>query len=290
MNAFQVLEPETVEEAVHLLGDSEEVVRPIAGGTALMLMLRSGVFQPDTLVSLQRVDGLTGIRQDGDELQIGAMTSLSALERSAKVRSFFPVISRTLSILSTVQVRNLATIGGHLAHGDPHRDLPPVLLTLDARVEVTGLGGPRWMPLEELFIGYYKTSLAPDELLTCIAIPVPPTDSAAAYHKHTAFTSKDWPAVGVAAYITRSDGRLSAVRIAVGAATEMPVRLASVEKALINQTFTDGLIDEAAALAAEEIDPLADLRGSAAYKREMVRVHIRRALISVRSSLNLGDA
>lgn len=290
MNTFQVIEPETIEEAVYLLDDSKEDGRPIAGGTALMLMFKSGLLQLGTLVSLRRVGGLTGIWRDGNELQVGAMTSLSVLGQSAEVRAFFPAIARTLGTVANVQVRNVATIGGNLAHGDPHMDLPPVLLTLNAHIEVTGIRGPRWTPLAELFTGYYETSLAPDELLTRVAIPVPPAESAATYQKHTALSADDWPAVGVAVYVARSDGYLSAARIAVSAATEMPIRLTRAEESLGNQTLTNQLIDEVAALAAEEVEPLADLRGSATYKREMVRVHTRRALVTVRSSLDLEEA
>ena len=289
MNTFQIAEPVSIEEAVQLLDNGEETVRPISGGTALVLLLKSGLFQPDRLISLRRVNGLTGIEQANGELRVGAMTTLSRLGQSAEVQELFPVIGRTLVKLSNVQVRNLATIGGHLAHGDPHMDLPPVLLTLNARIEVAGLNGTRWMPLDELFEGYYETSLSADEIITRVAIPVPSADSAATYEKFTALSADDWPAVGVAVSATHSNRHLVGIRLAVGAVTDRPLLISKVEDGLINQPLTDALIEDAADLVASEVEPLGDVRGSSEYKREMVRVHTRRALLSVRSSFTRGD-
>jgi len=289
LNTFQIAEPVSIEEAVQLLDNGEEIVRPISGGTALVLLLKSGLFQPDRLISLRRVNGLTGIEQANGELRVGAMTTLSRLGQLAEVQELFPVIGRTLVKLSNVQVRNIATLGGHLAHGDPHMDLPPVLLTLNARIEVAGLNGTRWMPLDKLFEGYYETSLSADEIITRVAIPVPSADSAATYEKFTALSADDWPTVGIAVSATHSNRHLAGVRLAVGAVTDRPLLISKVEDALINQPLTDALIDDAADLVASEVEPLGDVRGSSEYKREMVRVHTRRALLSVRSSFTRGD-
>src|SRR5207245_4142491 len=137
---------------------------------------------------------LTGIaRQDDSGVRIGALTSLTEIGRSPVVRDTFPVIAQTLRTLSNVRIRNVATIGGHLAHGDPHMDLPPVLLCLGARVRVRGPQGERWIGLEDLYAGYYETTLARDELITEVVLPAPPPRSAATYVKFTALSADDWP-------------------------------------------------------------------------------------------------
>jgi carbon-monoxide dehydrogenase medium subunit len=156
MTPFELLEPRSLREAIELLDPDDASVRPIAGGTALMLMMKAGVFQPARLVSLRGIEAMTAIWQGNDgALRIGAMTPLAMVERSAAVSGHAPVITRTLRTLSNVRVRNVATVGGHLAHGDPHMDLPPVLIALGAQVSVAGRSGARTIPVEELFAGSF---------------------------------------------------------------------------------------------------------------------------------------
>jgi len=291
MRPFDLVEPATLDEAVTLLGENE-AARPIAGGTALLLMVKAGLFQPEALVSLRRLAAdLTGIaRQDDGSLRIGAMTSLTELGRSPLVRDAFPVITYTLKTLSNVRIRNVATIGGHLAHADPHMDLPPVLLCLGARLRVHGARGERWVALEDLYSGYYETTLARDELITQVVLPAPAQEWAAAYVKFTALSADDWPAVGVAVSATRRDGTLGDVRVALGAAMERAVRLPSVEAQLEGERPSAELVHRAGDSAAQEVRPLGDLRGSAEYKREMVRVHARRAIDTVLQTLAFEEA
>jgi carbon-monoxide dehydrogenase medium subunit len=291
MRPFDLVEPATLDEAVTLLGENE-AARPIAGGTALLLMVKAGLFQPEALVSLRRLAAdLTGIaRQDDGSLRIGAMTSLTELGRSPLVRDAFPVITHTLKTLSNVRIRNVATIGGHLAHADPHMDLPPVLLCLGARLRVHGARGERWVALEDLYSGYYETTLARDELITQVVLPAPAQEWAAAYVKFTALSADDWPAVGVAVSATRRDGTLGDVRVALGAAMERALRLPSVEAQLEGERPSAELVRRAGDSAAQEVRPLGDLRGSAEYKREMVRVHARRAIDTVLQTLAFEEA
>ena len=291
MRPFDLVEPATLDEAVTLLGENE-AARPIAVGTALLLMVKAGLFQPEALVSLRRLAAdLTGIaRQDDGSLRIGAMTSLTELGRSPLVRNAFPVITHTLKTLSNVRIRNVATIGGHLAHADPHMDLPPVLLCLGARLRVHGARGERWVALEDLYSGYYETTLARDELITQVVLPAPAQEWAAAYVKFTALSADDWPAVGVAVSATRRDGTLGDVRVALGAAMERAVRLPSVEAQLEGERPSAELVRRAGDSAAQEVRPLGDLRGSAEYKREMVRVHARRAIDTVLQTLAFEEA
>jgi carbon-monoxide dehydrogenase medium subunit len=276
--SFEFVEPASLEEAVAALDPDATAVRAIAGGTALSLLLQSRLFQPRRLVSLRRLDGaLRGVRvDDAGGLRIGALTTLSELERSPLVAISAGVVAQALHRLSNVRVRNVATVGGHLAHGDPHQDLPPILLTLGARVRVFGAAGERWIEFADLITGYYETSLAPQELIVELYIPAQPPGVRAAYEKFTALSADDWPAVGAAVWLRRDGERIAEARIAIGSATDRPLRIAAAEAALLPGGARS--FEDAAEAAAAAVDPVADLRGSVAYKREMVRVHVRRAL------------
>jgi carbon-monoxide dehydrogenase medium subunit len=280
--SFELREPRTLDEAVGLLDPDDAGVRAIAGGTALSLMLQSHIFRPTRLVSLRRLDGaLRGIHVEADgSLRIGALTTLTELERSPVLAISEPVIARALSTLSNVRVRNLATVGGHLAHGDPHMDLPPILVTLGARVRAVSPRGDRWIDVVDLITGYYETSLAGDELIAELHVPAQPPGARAAYAKFTALSADDWPAVGVAVWLRRANDAIVEARIAVGGATVRPTRMAAAEAALAGTASQPERFAAAADAAASEVEPLGDLRGSAPYKREMVRVHVRRALES----------
>ncbi|MGD0052203.1 MAG: xanthine dehydrogenase family protein subunit M [Vulcanimicrobiaceae bacterium] len=279
MTPFELLEPASLDEALAALDPSDPQVRALAGGTALILMMKSRVFRPQRLVSLRRLDGaLRGVRVDDDgTLRIGALVTLSQLERSPLVARVAPVVTSALRTLSNVRIRNVATLGGHLAHGDPHMDLPPILLALGARVRASSPAGERWIELADLIVGYYETALRGDELITEVAIPPPAAGTRTHYAKFTALSADDWPAVGVAVAFRRENGALREPRVAVSAATARPMRLAAAEAVLVRGGGSQ-LFAQAADAAADEVETLGDLRGSAAYKREMVRVHVRRAL------------
>jgi len=216
---------------------------------------------------------------EGDgSLRIGALTTLTELERSPVLAVSAPVLSRALHTLSNVRVRNIATVGGHLAHGDPHMDLPPILVTLGARIRAVSPRGDRWIDVADLITGYYETSLAGDELIVELRIPAQPPGARAAYAKFTALSADDWPAVGVAVWVRRAGGTIAEARIAVGGATDHPTRMTAAEATLLGGATDVQKFAAAGDAAAGEVEPLGDLRGSAPYKREMVRVHVRRAL------------
>jgi carbon-monoxide dehydrogenase medium subunit len=276
---FELVEPSTLDEAVALLDPDDPGVRAIAGATALLPMMKARLFQPTRLVSLRRLDGaLRGVRNDGIGLRIGALTTMTELEQSPLVRTAAPVISRALRTLSNVRIRNVATVGGHLAHGDPHMDLPPVLMTLGARVRAESPRGERWIDVNDLALGYYQTAIAADELIAELHVPAQPADARTWYEKFTALSADDWPTVGVAVWYRTTAGGIAEARIAVSAATERPVRMPNAEAVLTGASPDESTFRKAADAAADSVEPLADLRGSAAYKREMVRVHVRRAL------------
>jgi aerobic carbon-monoxide dehydrogenase medium subunit len=254
MAPFELLQPGRLGEALSLL-DSEDV-RPMSGGTALMLMMKAGVLRPKRLVSLRKL-GLDGIEANG-MLRIGAMTTLRALEKSDAVRRGWPVIARTLRTLSNVRVRNVATVGGALAHADPHMDLPPLLCALGARVTVEGRQGRRTVPVEDLYAGYLETTLKPGELITHVEVPAL-GKRRAAYLKCTTRSADDWPAVGIAVALGDED------RIFVSAATDRPTRISGE-----------------AAVAGLRIET--DLHGSAEYKKQLVRVYLKRAIDEARDA------
>jgi carbon-monoxide dehydrogenase medium subunit len=285
MTPFELAEPKKLADAVKLLDPDDATVRPIAGGTALMLMMKAGVFRPAKLVSLRNIEAkYSGISAGGDGLRVGAMTTLSALERSADVRRLAPLITRTMLTLSNVRVRNVATVGGALAHGDPHMDLPPVLIALGARLTVLGPKGERSIALEDFFTGYYETVLEKNELIAEAQIPAQ-GEKRAAYMKVTTGSADDWPALGVAVAIDGDGKAIKSARVVVSAATSKAMRLEAAEKVLAGKTADDKTLAAAGDAAAAEADFIADVRGSVAYKRELLRVYVRRA---VRQALDGG--
>jgi carbon-monoxide dehydrogenase medium subunit len=270
---FDLVEPASLKEAIALIDPDDPDVRAIAGGTALMLMMKAGVFRPTRLVSLRKIGpsfSRIAVATSG-ELTIGAMTPLSAIEHSADVLRHAPVIVRTMTRLSNVRVRNVATVGGALAHADPHMDLPPVLIALGASATIVGPSGERSMPVEDLLTGYYETALAKNELITHVRVPAQGT-ARAAYLKFTAGSADDWPALGVAVALDVSGGSVKLARIVVSAATTKATRLAAAEKALIGKALNDAPLKAVADAAVDEADILSDVRGSASYKRELLRV------------------
>jgi len=274
MTPFELIEPATLGEALALLDPDDPDVRPIGGGTALMLMMKSGLYRPRRLVSLRALGpSLTSIAATPDGgLAIGAMVRLAALERSDAVRRVAPVITDALLTHSNVRVRNVATIGGNLAHADPHMDLPPVLIALGASVRAVGPNGERDIPVEAFLTGYMTTVLRNDELIAALHVPVQ-TSRKAAYEKVTARAADDWPALGIAVSVGPAD-----VRVAIGAATETAMRLPQTEAFLSGRLLDEAALREAGKCAAAEAPVAGDLHGSAAYKRVLVAVHLRRAL------------
>jgi carbon-monoxide dehydrogenase medium subunit len=276
---FEMVEPKSLKEAVSLLDPQEPTIRAVAGGTALMLMMKAGVFTPTRLICLH------GIEPDyariavtaGGELRIGAMATLSEVEHDANVAARLPVLKRAMHTLSNVRVRNVARVGGALAHGDPHMDLPPVLTALGARVAISGPNGDRELPLEALYAGYYETVLDKDELITAVTVPAL-NGRKAAYMKVTSRSADDWPSLGVAIAFALKDGAIHNPIVVVSAATEKVTRMADAEKVLQGAAPDDAALARAGEAAVAEASILADAHGSAAYKRELLRVYLRRAV------------
>src|ERR1700722_8153114 len=265
-------EPASLAEAVSMLDPEDPTVRPVAGGTALMLMMKAGVFQPTKLVCLHRIEpDYAGISVgSGGEARIGAMTTLSELEHDQTIAKRWPVLTYALRRLSNPRVRNVARVGGALAHGDPHMDLPPVLAMLGAKVTITGPKGDRDLAVEDLYAGYYETVLEKDELITAVTVPAL-NGRKAAYMKVTSRTADDWPALGVAVSFALDDGVIKDPRVVVSAATEKGTRMASAEKVLQGAPPDDTALNLAGDAAVDEATILSDAHGSAPYKRELLR-------------------
>jgi carbon-monoxide dehydrogenase medium subunit len=279
MIPFDMVEPATLGEAMALLDPEDPTIRPVAGGTALMLMMKAGVFQPSRLICLHKIEpefsriSVTG----AGELRIGAMATLSQLEHDANVAKLFAVLKNGLGRLSNPRVRNVARVGGALAHGDPHMDLPPMLTALGARITIRSPQGERELPLEDLYAGYYETVLQKNELITAATVPALGARKAA-YMKVTSRTAEDWPALGVAVTFAIKDGAMHDPIVVASAATEKVTRMVEAEKLLQGAAVEDAVLRRAGDAAADEASILSDAHGSAAYKRELLRVYLRRAV------------
>jgi aerobic carbon-monoxide dehydrogenase medium subunit len=276
---FEMVQPTSLKEALSLLDPQEPTIRPVAGGTALMLMMKAGVFQPSRLICLHGIEPeFSRIALGGDgELRIGAMATLRQLENDPNVAARLPVLKRAMRTLSSVRVRNVARVGGALAHGDPHMDLPPVLSALGARIAISGRHGNREMPLEQLYAGYYETVLEKNELITAVTVPAL-NGRKAAYMKVTSRTADDWPSLGVAVSFAVKDGAIRDPIVVVSAATEKVTRMAGAEQELQGAAPDDATLQRAGDAAAAEVQTLSDAHGSAPYKRELLRVYLRRAV------------
>ena len=285
MIPFEWDEPRSLKKAVALLDPEDSNVRPIAGGTALMLMMKTGVFAPTRLVSLAKIEPrYSQVRVDkSGALKIGAMASLSALEQSAVVAKRFPIITRTLLTLSNVRVRNVARVGGALAHGDPHMDLPPLLASLGAVAHVIGKSGTRDIPVQDLYLGYYETVLAKDELIAEVTVP-PLKGARTAYMKCTSRSADDWPALNLAVRWDSAQGAIRNPVVVVSAATEKVTRLSEAEKVLADSSGDEKTVQQAGEAAVAEVSFLSDAHGSAAYKKELLRVYLARAVRQAQAS------
>ena len=278
MRRFELIEPRSMEEACQILSEREDS-RPIAGGTALLILIKQGVYIPKTLVNLKKIRDAAEITYDSQRgLRVGALSSIYELESSAVVREHYPTLAHACHVVANIRIRNMATIGGNLAHGDYQSDPPAVLMALDSRVELRGRAGVREVALEEFLVGSYETALEPGELLTALLVPPPPEGLRGIYIKFTTRSSEDRPCAGIAALARLKGGVCGDLRLVVGAVSPAPVRIRKAEEIARGETLTPGLIEEIAQEAARVVEPIEDLRGPADYKRHVVGVLARRAL------------
>jgi carbon-monoxide dehydrogenase medium subunit len=282
LRPFEYHEPATVDEALDLAGRHGEDLRLVAGGTALLLLIRYGIVRPAHVATLHRLEALQGIRLDGDTLRIGALTAHAEIAASPLVREHCPVLAAAAGRVATAAIRNMGTIGGNLCYAESASDPAPALLSLGASVVLRGRGGRRTFPLAGGFYrGLYETAMEEGELLVEVAVPRQPRPGAGVYIKWSPRSMEDKALVGVAAVVRGEAGVCEELRLAVGGVNPIPVRLAAAEATARGHRLGDALIRAVARDAAREADPIADVQGSAEYRRDMVEVWVARALREV---------
>jgi carbon-monoxide dehydrogenase medium subunit len=283
MSDLEYIEPNSLEGVFALLDPDDPAVRPIGGGTALMLMMKAGMYKPRRLVSLRQIGNrFDSFAQttDGSAFRIGALTTFAQLEHSPEIRAHFPVISQAMKTLANVRVRNVATVGGNIAHADPHLDLPPIWVALDATALIVKSGAERVIPVEEIFAGYYETTISNDELVAEIEVPIRP-GWYSRYVKVTTRAAHDWPALGLTLSLDFEDTRVRDLRLVLSAAIDRPIRLLQAEAALRGEQINDASLKRAVEACLGEVEIESDSRGSSDYKSHLLAVHLRRAIDAI---------
>lgn len=271
---FDYHSPASVQEAISLLGRLKDDAKVLAGGHSLLPMMKLRLAQPKHLIDLRKVPGLSGIKEDGGAIAIGALTTHYAVESSSLLKQKCPLLSEAAGTIGDPQVRNMGTIGGSLAHADPAADYPAAVIALGAELVAEGPKGKRTIKVDDFFKGLLTTALQPQEILVEILIPSWPAGTGMAYMKFPHPASR-FAVVGVAAVVT-ADGKKVGVGI-TGAGTKA-VRAKGVEAALAGKTLDAATIKAAAEKAADGVDVQADLQGSVEYKTHLLKVYCRRAL------------
>ncbi|MBM3217106.1 MAG: xanthine dehydrogenase family protein subunit M [Candidatus Rokubacteria bacterium] len=280
MIAFDYRAPRSLDETLAILQEYGDEARVIAGGTALVTMMRQRLAQPACVVSVRGVAGLGRIEATNGSIRIGALVTHREAECSPLIQERLPVLAETFRRVGTIRIRHMATVGGALAHADPNQDPPVTLMALDAGVEVQRAGGGRELPVAEFFRDYYESALEPGELVTAVTVPLLPAATGASYVKFLPRTADDYATVAVAATVTlEPDGEhCREARIALGSVATTPLRERAAEALLSGARLGERLLKAAGSAAKTAVDPLDDHRGSAAYKREMTAVMVERAL------------
>jgi carbon-monoxide dehydrogenase medium subunit len=279
MRNFDYLEPTTVAEACALLKQHGEA-KVFAGGSHLTILMKQGLYQPKTLVNIKKIPELRGIKYDAAEgLVIGALITHRELETSALVREKFPVLCDAEREVANIRVRNMGTVGGNLASGEPLTDLSQIFISLDGKVKIAGPAGERVIAVEELFVDFYTTSLGEDEILTQVVLPPLPPRSGVEYIRFSSSSVVDKPSAGVAVRLTLDTGdeTIQSARIVLGCVGATPVRARKAEALISGKKLTLELAEEAGDSASQECSPTSDLRGSEQYKRAIVRTLVKRA-------------
>jgi len=280
MRNFEYLEPTTVAEACSLLKQYAGEAKVFAGGTHLTILMKQGLFEPKALVNVKNIQELKGVRYDSTEgLIIGALTTHRELETSPLVKEKFPVLSQAEREVANIRVRNMGTVGGNLASGEPLTDLSQIFIALDGKARIVGPSGGRTIAVEDLFLDFYTTSLADDEILTHVVLPPCRPRSGIEYIRFSSSSVVDKPSVGVAVQLTLEERKdsIENARIVLGCVGATPVRARKAEALLVAKKLTAELAEQAGSTASQECTPTSDLRGSEQYKRAIVRTLVQRA-------------
>ena len=278
MRRFELALPKTVDECVKILAEHGPEAKLVAGGTDLLPQMKNALVKPRWVVDLSGVAPLRSVKSDGKGLRIGAAVAARVLELDPAVRSGYLSLAESAALVGSVQVRNLATLGGNLCNAAPSADMAPPLLALEAEAVIAGPKGQRRVAMADFFTGVRNTVLAPDELLLEIVVPKPAARSGGQYVRHTPRRELDIAVVGVAVQITLRDGVCAKARIALAAVAPTPLRAKAAEQSLEGQPPTPENIERASELAVGVARPIDDQRGSAEFRRHLVRVLTRRTL------------
>ena len=280
IRSFELLQPRSVDEAIKLLAKHGDEARPIGGGTTLIILMKQRALHYPYLVDLQSVPGLDQISRESDGVRIGALATHRSVELSPLIRQEFPAVAEAFSKIGNVRVRQTASVGGNLAHADYRLDPPPPLLVLGTVVNAVGPNGSRSIPIKDFFRGLYETALEPGELIVDVKIPFMPPDSKAVYLRYSSLSGNDWPCLGVAALAIRQDGRFQELRLALGGVAATPLLIEGLDL-VKDQSLDDSVMDKLLDVVDEQISPSSDLRGSEWYKRKMVRVFVKKAILQL---------
>jgi aerobic carbon-monoxide dehydrogenase medium subunit len=277
--SFEYFRPQSISEAIALLQEHGEGAKILSGGQSLIPMMKIRLARPECIIDINRLADLHYVKEEAGFLKIGGLTREADLETSDLIRSKYPIILDTAASIADPQVRNMATVGGNLAHGDPANDHPATMLALEAEIVAVGQHGERIIPTKDFFLSVFTTALVHGEILTEIRIPIPPAGSGGAYFKLERKVG-DFATAGVAAQVT-VDGAGACQRAGIGLTNvgATPIKATRAEGFLVGKTVNKQQIDQAAQLAAEQAQPSSDLRGPAEYKVSMVRELTKRALV-----------
>ena len=283
IKSFDLLQPRSLAEAVEMLATHGDDARALGGGTTLIILMKQRALYYPYLVDLQTIPGLNEIKNEGDGVRIGALVTHRMVELSPAIRQAFPVVVEAFSHIGNVRVRETASVGGNLAHADYRLDPPPPLLVLGAEVTAFGPKGSRVIALKNFFRGMYETALEPGELLVDVKIPKMPAKSRAVYLRFSTLSANDWPCLGVAAFMTKENGRCKELRLALGGVSATPLLIDGLDF-VKDQSLDSGLIDKVLTRVDALISPSSDLRGSEWYKRRVAKVFVGRAIEQLNGS------
>jgi carbon-monoxide dehydrogenase medium subunit len=279
---FDYYAPQTLDEAVALLHELRDGARPVAGGTDIVVQMKEGRTKfpyPQIIVSLDRIGELKGIEfSEKDGLRIGAATTMADIAASPVVRERYQALAEGAGVVGSWQTMNMGTVGGNVCNAAPSADTAPPLLVFEAQAVIVGSTGRRTMPLSDFFRGPGHTALQPGELLAELRLPAPPRGTSSAYQRHTPRKQMDIAVVGVGVALTIAGGKISRARVALGAVAPTPFRATSAEAALEGQAPAEDTFAKAAETAAAAAKPIGDVRGSAEFRRHLVKVMTARML------------
>ena len=279
MRRFDLVLPQSLDDCLKTLAQHGAQAKLVAGGTDLLPQMKNGVTRPKVVVDLSGIERVRQIHGgNGQGLRVGAAVTAREIELSPTLRGAYQSIAESGALVGSIQVRNLATVGGNICNAAPSADMAPPLVALEAQAVIVGPKGERRVPMADFFTGVRKTVLAPDEMLVEFVVPAPGAHSGGHYLRHTPRRELDIAVVGVASQLTMANGTCTKARIALASVAPTPVRATAAERALEGQAVTPQLIERAATLAIEAAKPISDQRGSVEFRKHLVRILTRRTL------------